>query len=103
MVTDDVCSYASFNDDGTVFVGGVIKENTLMQYTGLKDKNGKEIYEGDIMTSDSKSQSLKVVFESGGFCFANDLASGSDRLHPDRVGRLQIIGNIYEHPELLKQ
>lgn len=71
----------------------------IMQYTGLKDKNGKDIFEGDVL---SKDPFLKVVYENGGFCFANDLASGSDRISQDRVGRLEIIGNIYESPELLK-
>ncbi len=75
-------------------------EPIWLQYTGLKDKNGKQIFEGDIMTSSTEDR-LKVVFENGGFCFSNDLLSGSDRLHSIRVSRLEIIGNIYENPELL--
>jgi uncharacterized phage protein (TIGR01671 family) len=67
----------------------------IMQFTGLHDKNGIPVYEGDIL---SKDPFLKVVFENGGFCFSNDLLSGSDRLSQDRVGRLEIIGNI--HSEL---
>lgn len=71
----------------------------LMQFTGLYDNNGKEIYEGDVL---SKEPFLKVTFENGGFCFSNDLLSGSDRLSQERVGRLSIIGNIHENPELCK-
>lgn len=72
---------------------------TVGQFTGLTDKNGKEIYEGDVL---SKEPFLKVTFENGGFCFSNDLLSGSDRLSQERVGRLSIISNIHENPELCK-
>jgi len=85
---------------GPHLIGGSLEsdDHILMQYTGLKDKNGKEIYEGDIL---SKEPFLKVVFENGGFCFSNDLASGSDRISQDRVSRLHVIGNIHENQELL--
>ena len=72
---------------------------TVGQFTGLTDKNGNEIYEGDVL---SKEPFLKVTFENGGFCFSNDLLSGSDRLSQERVGRLSIIGNIHENPEICK-
>lgn len=70
-----------------------VDPKTVGQFTGLLDKNGKEIWEGDILSQDPF---LKVVFENGGFCFSNDLLSGSDRLSQERVGRLEIIGNIHE-------
>jgi len=73
-------------------------EFILMQYTNLKDKNGKEIYEGDVL---SKDPFLKVIFNDGGFGFYNPINSGADRLSQDRVSRLEVIGNIYENPELL--
>ena len=84
-----------------IALGGFIPVDpaTVGQFTGLTDKNGKEIYEGDVL---SKEPFLKVTFENGGFCFSNDLLSGSDRLSQERVGRLSIISNIYENPELCK-
>jgi uncharacterized phage protein (TIGR01671 family) len=72
----------------------------IMQFTGLTDKNGKEIYEGDILKG-SYTNPLLVVYDNGAFCFENNLQSGSDRLHQMRTERLRIIGNIYENPELL--
>jgi len=73
----------------------------LMQYTGLKDKNGKEIYEGDVIVVIEWNRKYNVVFERGMF-----KASGSTTfsLVTATNGELscQVIGNIYENPELLK-
>lgn len=75
----------------------------LMQYTGLRDKNGVEIYEGDIVTWDSgnahgRTWTHEVGFEMGHFNFVN---SNGDWFDPFR-GTLEVIGNIYENPELLE-
>ena len=74
-----------------------------MQYTGLKDKNGKEIYEGDILTHKTATISyptptiVKSVWE---FAHMEGVLNEmyGNRFKPDDF---EVIGNIYENPELL--
>ena len=77
----------------------------VMQYTGLKDKNGKEIYEGDIVLTRT---SLKFIisYKNGAFikCWQNyNVYLLYDSLIKDGCTEAyEVIGNIYENPELLE-
>lgn len=78
--------------------------NSFMQFTGLKDKNEKEIYEGDVLGFSEKSKSI-VTFDNGGFeifgepiGWTFDQESGFSKYD---FKYCEVIGNIHENPELL--
>ena len=78
-----------------------------MQYTGLKDKNGKEIYEGDIVREDnpytSISKGVKIIFEQELLQFGVLDIDDYFIALCDIKGEWEVIGNIYENPELLEE
>jgi len=86
-----------------------INNNIVMQFTGLKDKNGKEIYEGDLIKF--WDYLGEVYYEDGQYVFSEvepykyyelyyiDLRS----MIYEEQQEIEVIGNIYENPELLKE
>ena len=79
------------------------KDLKIMQYTGLKDKNNKEIYEGDILSNGNNEKPYKVIFENGSFRaeFEEDFEEYSFDLIDVVAQGCEVVGNIYENPELL--
>lgn len=85
------------------FIDGFIGDFELMQYTGLKDKNGKEIYEGDIL----KNNELWEVRYSPTLAryLMMNAGTSEDTFQEENMSALalmdfEVIGNIYEKPEL---
>ena len=75
----------------------------LMQYTGLKDKNGVEIYEGDIIKYDFNELNYRIEFLNAEF-IARRFYENIENLYPtefDYGKECEVIGNIYENKELL--
>ena len=89
----EVCHDTIRDDGGKHWEFTDFKEVVLMQYTGLKDKNGKEIYEGDIVTDGVGKFKIVYDLKLAGYqpyCIFRD----------DPENYCEVIGNIYENPEL---
>ena len=85
-----------------------IVPDTVGQFTGLHDANGKEIYEGDVILEDKDPTMLEIVFRDGIF-FASIGATHGENPYMNCVLRVildrrktHVIGNIHDNPELLK-
>jgi uncharacterized phage protein (TIGR01671 family) len=82
-----------------------LDEFIALQYTGLKDKNGREIYEGDIVyMSEYGDYPMEVYWhENMVKWFMKNSIGNTDHLYMQKANNyLEIIGNIYENPELIK-
>lgn len=98
-----------FIGDGITFQR-LANEVELMQSTGLKDKNGKEVFEGDIITNGIETEDIKnhqtlgfyTVLDDREYFLSNGISVEDFEEYADEFSQIaKIIGNIYENPELL--
>ena len=99
--------------NGDYFRPTQVSPNTVGQYTGLKDKDGREIYEGDILQYIGKRKDnmnkvyrRKVVFHEGMFALLSKELPAYSALNyhcmEDGRSAWSVIGNIHDNPELIK-
>lgn len=113
ILTEESEGLLFFRQDHTKESSG---EFELMQFTGLKDKNGKEIYEGDIVlhkecefdvlwcnASFKLMERKSLVSMEFGDCFFSDILGRVCNCNVDSLWDFEVIGNIYENPELFKE
>ncbi len=101
--------------NGRVFLGKRVyvdnkwyDDYALMQFTGLHDKNGREIWEGDIVRIKADppftfNYMRKIQFDSGMFGVMEQNINKIIPIHLSALKICEVIGNIYENPDLLKK
>ncbi len=101
VCADTSCGQITYRDDK-------LKDIVLMQCTGVKDKNGKLIYECDILRNTLTNKYASVAWHGTGAGYVWSKTIPNSYLYEfgalfRAFGKYEVVGNIYENPELLEQ
>lgn len=106
-----ICWFDIWADGDSDWREEKVEPHTVGQFTGLHDKNGKEIYDGDILAENGK-QIGYIVGGVRGYCYDviyNPVRSNGEKdwslygvVITDYPDSVEVIGNVYDNPELLK-
>ena len=79
----------------------VVDPETVGQFTGQHDKNGKEIYEGDIVRHDENSECFVVVYDAPEFCYKDNSFGFRYMVYTSEL--ITVVGNIHDNPDLMEK
>lgn len=105
MSSDDRNYDFSSNHEGRYATMSIVSDYILMQYTGLKDENGKEIYEGDLLKHTGQITNTIHTVQFRGGCYYLGEGDASLLLCDELINNSKwgVIGNVFEHPDLIKE
>lgn len=83
------------------FFEKIRQDAIIMQFTGLKDKNEKEIYEGDVVMHGIVKTKSRLEFIGGSFALNNEKTMHNTCIRHYGLDECEVIGNIYDNPNLL--
>ncbi len=107
LITHNVDCFLSINTDGSLNNSALLSKSYVMQFTGLTDKNGVEIYEGDVLSESGFiigevyfSMCYGIMLKSKGVGKSLKNYCANSEIYFGNLKDIEIVGNIYQNKEL---